>query len=154
MGGDNGVRRDRSTLVSSLLGILGLAIAIYLTIVHYEERLLVCAVGNGGCETVQTSQWATIASIPIALLGVAVYLVLVGLMIVRRVYPELAFLATVAIAGITLAGVLYEIYLTYVEIWVIEAICQWCVAFAIVTLLLLLVESRRVWVLLNNDEAG
>ena len=55
-----------------------------------------------------------------------------------------------AIFGITLAGVLYEIYLTYVEIWVIDAICPWCVTFAIVTLLILIVEGWHVWRLVNE----
>ena len=64
--------------------------------------------------------------------------------------PEWAFAATTAIFGITLAGVLYEIYLTYVEIWVIDAICPWCVTFAIVTLLILIVEGWHVWQLVNE----
>jgi uncharacterized membrane protein len=142
-------RSERFDLITGLLGIAGLAISIYLTIVHYEEKLLVCAIG-GGCETVQTSKYAMIGSIPIALLGIGMYVVLLGLIVARRFRPEWAFAATTGIFGIALAGVLYELYLTYLEIWVIDAICQWCVAFAIVTLLILIVEGWHLWQMVNE----
>src|SRR3954463_9158458 len=129
------MRFGRIDLTIGILGIIGLAISIYLTIVHYQEHLLVCAVGGGGCETVQTSTYATIGSIPIALLGIGMYVVILGLMVARRYRPDWAFATSTAIFGITLSGVLYEVYLTYVEISVIDAICPWCVTFAIVTLL-------------------
>jgi uncharacterized membrane protein len=45
----------------------------------------------------------------------------------------------------TLAGTLYSAYLTYVEIWLIEAICQWCVISAIITLAIFLIEAWRAW---------
>jgi uncharacterized membrane protein len=144
------MRFERVDLTTGILGIIGLAISIYLTIVHYQEHLLVCAVGGGGCETVQTSKYATIGSIPIALLGIGMYVAILGLIVARRYQPEWAFAATTAIFGITLAGVLYEIYLTYVEIWVIDAICPWCVTFAIVTLLIMIVEGWHVWQLVNE----
>ena len=144
------IRFARIDLITGILGILGLAISIYLTIVHYQEHLLVCAVGGGGCETVQTSKYATIGSIPIALLGIGMYVAILGLIVARRYRPEWAFAATTAIFGITLAGVLYEIYLTYVEIWVIDAICPWCVTFAIVTLLIMIVEGWHVWQLVDE----
>jgi uncharacterized membrane protein len=143
-------RFERIDLISGVLGIVGLAISIYLTIVHYEEHLLVCTVGGGGCETVQTSKFATIGPIPIALLGIGMYATILGLIVARRYRPEWAFAATTAIFGITLAGVLYEIYLTYVEIWVIDAICPWCVTFAIVTFLIMVVEGWHVWQLVNE----
>ncbi|MDQ2683650.1 MAG: vitamin K epoxide reductase family protein, partial [Chloroflexota bacterium] len=113
----------------SLAGILaGLGISIYLTITHYQEDLLVCAVG-GDCETVQQSKYSTVGPIPVAMLGILLMTTLLGLWVVRRVRPDLATVATGLSFAALLAGVASEGYLTYVEIWVLEAICQWCVAF-------------------------
>ncbi len=129
----------------SLAGILaGLGISIYLTIVHYREGLLVCGVG-GGCETVQESKYATVGPVPVAILGILLMVTLLGLWILRQVRPDLATIATGLSFAALLAGVASEGYLTYVEIWVLEAICQWCVAFAIVLVILLIAEFLRLW---------
>lgn len=129
----------------SLIGILaGLGIAVYLLIVHYRDDLLVCGVG-GDCHAVQQSSYATIGPIPVALLGVLLMGALLVLWLARYVRPEQAFAATSLSFAFLLAGVVSEGYLTYLEIWVIEAICQWCVAFAIVLVLLLVAETIRLW---------
>lgn len=129
----------------SLIGVLaGLGIAVYLLIVHYRDDLLVCGVG-GDCHAVQQSSYATIGPIPVALLGVLLMATLLSLWLLRFMRPELAFAATGLSFALLLAGVVSEGYLTYLEIWVIEAICQWCVAFAVVLVILLAAESIRLW---------
>jgi uncharacterized membrane protein len=138
--------RDRRfpDLVAILLGVLATAIAGYLTITHYEESLLVCSVVNG-CETVQSSKYAMVGPVPVALLGLIASVAMLGIAIARRVRPELNDNATMALFGMSLAGVIFLLYLTYLEIWVIEAICQWCVSFLIVMLIWLGLESYRLW---------
>ncbi len=83
----------------SLAGLLvGLAISIYLTVVHYQESLLVCGVG-GDCHTVQQSSYATVGPIPVALLGVALMVTLLGLWVGRILRPDLRM----AMTGISFA---------------------------------------------------
>ena len=131
-------------LLSSVGILVGLAIAIYLTVVHYQESLLVCGVG-GDCHTVQQSSYATVGPVPVALLGVALMATLMLLWVVRSMRQDLRMAVTGISFALLLTAVASEGYLTYVEIWVLEAICQWCVAFAVTLLVLLVAESVRLW---------
>jgi uncharacterized membrane protein len=130
-----------------LLSVVGAGIAAYLTYVHYDESVLVCTAG-GGCHTVQESEYATIGPIPIAILGLGMFVVLAGLALVRIFDWSFSILdaetANVASWGITLTALLYYAYLVYVELFVLEAICQWCVATTAVTVAIFLVESLGI----------
>ena len=135
---------------------VGTGVAGYLTYVHYNERALVCAVGN--CHAVQTSRYAVVAGVPVALLGLGLYLGLLALGLARWRWPARAAMATVAGFALALAGALYAAYLTYLEIAVINAICQWCVVSALLTLGLLVAEGVGVGRLIvgepDRDGAG
>lgn len=120
----------------------GTAVAVYLVYVHYQETALVC--GLGDCEKVQTSTYAVFAGIPIAWFGLALYLGIVGLLAARHWHLIDADIADVLLVGATFAGTLAVAYLTYLEIWVIDAICQWCVAFAIITMILFLLAVLQL----------
>jgi uncharacterized membrane protein len=135
---------------SLLLGVVGLGIGVYLVWVHYDLDALVC--GLGDCETVQTSTYAELAGIPIATLGAAMYAALLALTILRLVVPRWLTPASMAALAISGAGMLYSAWLTWIEIYEIEAICQWCVASAIVTTLLFLVEVIIFFTLWNADD--
>jgi len=142
----------RSALPAFALALLGVAIAVYMVWVHYQETALICGVGN--CEKVQTSEYATMFGVPIAWFGLAMYVTLVALLVVRETRLELADVASVGVFGLTFAGTLYCAYLTYLEIWVIEAICQWCVTFAIVTVasfILATIHLTRVFLSTSAD---
>jgi uncharacterized membrane protein len=132
---------------TAILSLAGIAVAGYLTIVHYQDELLVCSLGN--CQTVQHSKYAVIGGIPIAILGLGMYIVLLALSILRWQRPEFTFRATVAAFAIVLCGALYAAYLTYIEIDVLNAICEWCVTSAIITLLILIIEGIAVYHLLG-----
>jgi uncharacterized membrane protein len=114
----------RLRLAMAVVGVAGLAIAGYLTWTHYAGIRPVC-LASGGCERVQTSSYAHLAGVPVALIGIAGYA---------------AILATVALRGETglvlsalaaLVGFGFSAYLTYLEVFTIDAVCQWCVASAI-----------------------
>ncbi|MCC6704644.1 MAG: vitamin K epoxide reductase [Thermomicrobiales bacterium] len=145
-------RRTRD-LIAIGLGFLSVAIAAYLTLVHYEEELLVCSVVSG-CKTVQSSEYAMVGPAPVALLGLLASLVMLGIAIARPRLPEMRFTTTAVLAGMLLAGLLYLGYLTWLELFVIEAICQWCVAYLIVTLLWFGHEAydlRAMFVTVDDD---
>ena len=102
------------------VALLGLAISAYLTWVHYAGIEPVCT-GISDCERVQTSSYAELVGIPVALLGVLGYAAL--LVSLRGPVELTALLAYVAVA--------FSGYLTWAELFRIDAICQWCVASAL-----------------------
>ncbi len=106
--------------------ILGIAVSGYLVYVHYAGIEPICAGAGGGCEKVQSSDYAELAGIPVALLGLLGYLAILGTSVVR------GELASMAAATLALVGLGFSLYLTYLELFVIDAICQWCVVSAVV----------------------
>ncbi len=118
------VRQDRLRAAMAGLALLGIAIAGYLTWVHYAGLKPVCLSGGGGCEKVQSSQYADVAGIPVALLGLTGYVGILGSLWLRGDKG-----LTLGVL-LTLIGLGFSAYLTYLELFTIDAICQWCVASA------------------------
>jgi uncharacterized membrane protein len=98
----------------------GIAVAGYLTWVHYEPASLICT-GGGGCERVQESQYATLAGIPVAALGLAAWVAALALVLWDS--P----LARNVLAALGLAALAFAGYLVVLQLFVIDAICVWCV---------------------------
>ena len=114
------------------LALLGLAISIYLTYVHYAGIEPVCS-SISNCERVQSSDYAELVGIPVAVLGIAGYgAILASLWMRVEVTALLAYLA-----------VAFSAYLTWAELFKIDAICQWCVASAIITVLIAVLATLR-----------
>jgi uncharacterized membrane protein len=126
---------------SIALAVLGIGVTSYLSYVAFNADALTCAISD--CGTAQSSDYAKIAGIPIALLGLGMYITVVALGLVRASRPGYSKMATFSLFAIVLASVVYYGYLTYIEIWVIEAICQWCVASALLTVGLLASEGTQ-----------
>lgn len=121
-----------------LISIAGVLISAYLTWTHLRGTAPVCVGGGSGCETVQTSRYSEILGVPVALLGVFAY---TGLLLSAAAKGERAALFGMFVA---LAGTLYSIYLTYLELFVIRAICQWCVVSAVLMTAALLLSTLRL----------
>ncbi len=130
---DEGLRRVALGIV-----VVGIAVAGYLTWVHYAGLETVCVGGGGGCERVQSSDYAELAGIPVALLGLIGYLSIGATLLLRS---ELAQMTGALLA---LVGFGFSLYLTYLELFVIDAICQWCVASAVLMSLLAIVLTTRL----------
>jgi uncharacterized membrane protein len=128
---DRALRRASVTLSGCGIGIAG-----YLTYVHYAGLHPVCGISHG-CETVQTSIYASLAGLPVALLGLVTYVLILGTL---RRQGENGFLAGYIL---TLVGFGFSVYLTYREVFTIHAICSWCVSSAIVFMLLAVVGTLR-----------
>ena len=106
---------------AGVVALAGIGIAAYLTWVHYDEGALVCVAG-GGCETVQQSSYAEIAGLPVALLGLMSYAVVLGLIVWDTPYARLGA-ATLAFVGLA-----FSVYLLVLQLFVIDAVCVWCLA--------------------------
>lgn len=126
----------RARAAVAIAALLGLGIAAYLTYVHYRGLAPVCLSG-GGCETVQSSRYAEVAGVPVAVLGLIGYLTILGSLAVPG---EPGRLAGVAAA---LLGFAFSLYLTYRELFSIHAICAWCVASAVLMTLLAALTTAR-----------
>ena len=97
----------------------GIAVAGYLTYVHYRPAALICT-GGGGCEAVQESSYAEIAGIPVALLGLLAYVAVLALVAWD------SELARTLAAAIALSAVGFVAYLIALQAYVIDAWCVWC----------------------------
>jgi uncharacterized membrane protein len=124
-------------LAAIVLAVLGLGVAAYLTYVHYEDIHPVCGLG-GDCVKVQTSEWSKLAGIPVAVLGLIGYAVILASLFVPG--EE----ALIAGALTSLIGFGFSAYLTYRELFTIDAICPWCVASAVIMTLLAVVTTARL----------
>lgn len=117
------------------LALAGAGIAAYLTWAHLTDTAPVCS--TGGCETVQHSRYAELAGIPVAALGLLAYVVILGL--VLRDTPTLRVVAA-ALAAVALT---FNVYLLALQLFVIDAICTWCVGNEVIALALAGVTALR-----------
>ena len=142
------VRRLRSThpgLVLAALDLVGLAIAVYLSTVELAGGLPYCG-PLAGCEEVALSEYARIGGIPVAVFGVMLSITLFALAIAWWRTNDRRLLA--AHYGLSLAGVIFEVYFTYLELFVIGAVCVWCAAYGVSLVVRFLVA---LWVWLRRD---
>lgn len=126
----------RKRMAIAVLALVGLLMSVYLLLYKlgfYGE--LVC--GTGACEAVQTSEHAVLLGLPVAGWGVAWYaaVFVLAFLSVQQAYQEATWPARL-IFLLAAGGVAFSGYLTYLELFVINAICRWCVASAVVTLLI------------------
>ena len=129
----------------ALVALAGVAVAGYLTYVHYQPDALICTSG-GGCETVQDSSYAELAGIPVALLGLLGY---VAVLVLVAWDSELARTLSAAIALVA-AG--FAVYLIVLQAFVIDAWCIWCLVNDLVIVpLLALTTVWRAWSLREID---
>jgi uncharacterized membrane protein len=140
-------RRAMLAIVIGGLAAAGAAISGYLVYVHAAGGPVICG-GQASCATVQTSEYASVGGVPVALIGLVFYFAIVALSLAVAARP----VALLAVFGLSLGGVLYSAYLTWIEVAVLEAICFWCVASAIVVALLAIVSG--VAAVRASDAAG
>ena len=143
-------------MLAALVALAGLFVALYLTLYKLGYiGTLVCAVGS--CEVVQTSKWATFLGLPVAVWGVAYYVAVLGVSLIGlrddlADDPRLSQLL-VLMTGV---GLLFSLWLTYLELFVIDAICIWCVVSAVLATTLFAVavlDLREVRTMLDQRMA-
>ena len=137
-------------VASALLAIGGIGIAAYLTVVHFADQPIVCS-GIGDCEKVNSSSYAKLAGIPVAVLGLLSYATILVLALGALVRRDAMLVA--AAWGVALASFGFSMYLTYVEVEVLDAICIWCVSSATVVTAMLAALSACVWIV-RDDVMG
>ncbi len=126
-------------VAAAILALVGIGVAAYIAIAESGGGAPKCLAGGHGCETVANSQYAHLAGINVAVIGIAGYVVLLAAAIAPGDPGRFGgFLAA-------LVGFGFSVYLTYLELFVIDAICQWCVASAVLMTLSLAVAATRAF---------
>lgn len=143
---------EKLRTASILLAFLGLLDSVYLVWVKYTGAYAFCGpIGN--CESVNTSQYSEIFGIPISLLGAGAYAIMIVLLLLENRSQIWAEFSSMIVFGMSLIGVLYSIYLTYIEVVVLKEICPYCVISAIILVILLLLSGIRLSISLGEPDA-
>jgi uncharacterized membrane protein len=127
-----------------VLALMGLGTALYLSYVEITHVEAICG-PVGHCNIVQSSPHAQLMGIPIAVLGALSYIAIVFLWIGQRILPDrLSALSLSSLAMLTIFGTGFSIYLTILEMFVIQAICAWCLSSAVIMTLLMILVARSI----------
>jgi len=122
----------------AFVAALGVGVATYIAIADSGGGAPVCIAGGSGCQTVADSSYSHLLGVNVAVFGIVGYLLLLAS----------AFLASDAarFGGfvVALGGFGFSVYLTYIEVFKIDAICQWCVASAVLMTILFLLNATRL----------
>jgi uncharacterized membrane protein len=135
-------------LTIAFIAVVGICVATYIFIADSTAGAPTCLAGGGGCETVAKSSYSHIAGINIAIFGIIGWIL---------IFATVFFANDAARLGgflVALGGFGFSIYLTYLEIWKIEAICQWCVANAVLMTIAFILSTTRLLGYVGTDEEG
>jgi uncharacterized membrane protein len=122
----------------AFVATLGIGVATYITIADSGGGAPTCLAGGGGCQQVADSSYSHIAGVNIAIFGIVGYILLLLTAFFVTDWARFGGFA------VSLGGFGFSIYLTYLEIWKIEAICQWCIASAVLMTILFLLNATRL----------
>ena len=129
---------------SIVFTVIGLAVSIYMTIYKLTDNNRMC-LGSGDCSTVNSSPYAAIQGIPVAAIGIGGYLAILIVLVLEakggRFFKQNATLITFALA---LTGFLFTLYLIYLEIFVIKALCPFCVTSQVSMTILFILSVTRL----------
>ncbi len=132
------------SIVAIVASIIGFIDSVYLAYVKFSHTPIYCTPGLGDCAVVQTSQWSEIWGIPIAVLGAIAYLILISIFLFENRIGLLTKYSDYLLFGISLFGFLYSLFLTWLEIFVIHALCQWCILSALCMTIIFIVTIVRL----------
>lgn len=141
-------------MIVAVIALCGILVATYLTL--YKMGMigaLTCSVGS--CETVNLSKWAVFAGAPVAAWGVGFYITTFAVAM-AGVQPKFAYekWPSIALTALTGWGVLFSGWLTYLELYVINAICMWCVISAILVLIMFIVSVWDLMAFTREERAA
>ena len=127
-------------VAAPLLCLAGLGVSAYLTIAHYNARVILACPETGivNCAKVTESPQSTILGVPVALLGL-LYFAAIGPLHLPAAWRSNSSLLRRARVGAAVAGILMVLYLIYTELFTLDALCLWCTAVHAITFLLFVV---------------
>lgn len=138
------MKADKLRIWSLVIAGIGLFNAVYLIILKYTNNKGMCLQGIGDCWSVNISRYSMVGGIPVAVLGAIGFLAIITLLLLESKGGFLREQGVLINFGLTLIGVLFSAYLTYLEIAVIRAICPFCVLSAICMVVLFGLTLARI----------
>ena len=157
IGGKSGTRNRPIwiDLLTPILAVIGLGVAGYLAYVETQMVSAICG-PIGDCNAVQSSVYARMFGLlPIGILGLIGYaLILMAWFIQRMRNDQLGNYASITILGMGFIGTAFSIYLTYLEVFVIQAVCLWCLSSAVIMTLIMLLGIRPAKKAMNGGNRG
>jgi uncharacterized membrane protein len=133
----------RITQITVALAILGLLVSIYMTVYKVTSNDRMC-LGSGDCSTVNASRYSEVNGIPVALIGVLGYAAILGIHWLERRNDFFEANGGMILFGISLIGFFFTLWLIYVEIALIKALCPFCVASQVTMTLIFILSVIRV----------
>lgn len=134
---------SKSVRISMGLALLGVLVSAYMTVYKLTDNQTMC-LGNGGCSVVNSSVYSEIYGIPVALIGVAGYLAILAVLFQHGRSNVLGKNGALFVFGLCLAGFLFTVYLVFVEIALIHALCPFCITSQIIMTLLFILALIRL----------
>lgn len=145
--------RNWLVIIAILFTIVGMGIAGYLTYTHFAEEEIICVEsGQLDCNAVQSSAYSEFAGIPVSALGLGAYVSFFLLLVLENRIDFLAVNGRIIMFMLTLFGLIYSGYLTYIEAFVLEKWCQYCVASALLMVGLFAISAIRAWAVDDEEE--
>lgn len=131
--------------IGTFLAAFGVGVATYIAIADSGGGSPVCIAGGHGCQTVAESSYSHLLGVNVAIFGILGYVLLLACALLRGDGARMTGFA------VALIGFAFSLYLTYLELFTIEAICQWCVASAVLMTLLFATNATRMLVYVGRE---
>lgn len=129
--------------ISIALAVLGMLVSIYMTIYKLTENQKMC-LGNGGCSKVNSSIYSEVYGIPVAAVGIGGYAAILALLLIESRSKFLKQNGAMIVFGLALIGFLFTLYLIYVELALIHALCPFCITSQITMTILFILSVIRL----------
>jgi uncharacterized membrane protein len=128
-------------IIAIVTAVIGLAVSTYLSVAKLANKDVLCFVGASDCNIVNSSGYSMWRGIPVAILGVLGYVLILAILLILSKQKNESSVIMLALFSVTLFGMLYSLYLTYVEIFIIHAICPWCLTSATAMFVLFIISA-------------
>ncbi len=128
---------------SVALVVLGLADSIYMTIYKIFDADAMC-LGSGDCSTVNASRYSEVNGIPVALIGVLGYLAILAVHYFENRNRFFEQNSALMIFGMALTGFLFTVWLIYVEVALLKALCPFCVTSQVAMTIIFMIAVMRL----------
>ena len=133
----------RPSQLAIALSILGLLVSIYMTIYKLTDNEKMC-VGSGGCSVVNNSRYSEVSGIPVAVLGVGGYAAILAVLLLERRNKFFEQNCSILFFGLSITGFLFTVWLIYVEIALIKALCPFCLTSQVAMTIIFIISVIRL----------
>ena len=137
-------RQNFSSDIIRIAAVIGLLDSIYLAYVKLANAEIYCTPGLGDCDVVNASQWSSLWGIPLGVYGVIGFAAILLIESLGNKWKLLTTHNDLILFAISFAGFLFSLYLTYIELFILHAICQWCILSALMMTVIFIVSVYKL----------